>query len=294
MTASPAPPDESFLSAPELPAGVEPRRPPPWRPWSSVAALITGFAGALVGAAIIGGIAAALGADFEDPPPVVSILGTIWQDLCLIGAALLFARLTGPRPRPSHFGLRPTRIGRAIGLVALTWASFWVFTGVFVTVLGLDPQDDQLPQELGVDESALAMVSVAFLVCVVAPVAEEFFFRGYFFTALRNWRGKWLAAVLTGLVFGGIHAGSSDPAFLVPLAFFGFALCVLYDRTGSLYPCIALHSLNNSVAFGASQDWTWEIAVLVGGALGLTALIALAVQRLWAPRAPAPATAPAT
>ncbi len=294
MTAPPAPPDETFLSAPELPAGVEPRRTPPWRPWSSVAALITGFAGALVGAAIIGGLAAALGADFQDPPPVVSILGTIWQDLCLIGAALLFARMTGPRPRPSHFGLRPTRIGRAIGLIALTWVSFWVFTGVFVTVLGLDPADDQLPEELGVDESTLAMVSVAVLVCVVAPVAEEFFFRGYFFTALRNWRGKWPAAVLTGLVFGSIHAGSSDPAFLVPLAFFGFALCVLYDRTGSLYPCVALHCLNNSVAFGASQDWTWEIAVLIVGSLALTALLALGVQRLWAPRPAAPAPAPAT
>ena len=28
------------------------------------------------------------------------------------------------------------------------------------------------------------------------------------------------------------------------------------QRTGSLYPCIALHCLNNSIAFGVSQDWT--------------------------------------
>jgi uncharacterized protein len=286
-------PPDNFLSAPELPAGVEPRRPPPWKPWMSVAALVTGFAGALLGALIIGVIAATVGgASIEDPPPVVSILGTIWQDLCLIGAALLYARMVVP-PRPSHFGLRPTRIGRAIGLMALTWVGFWLFTAAFVGILGLSPEDDQLPEELGVDDSALALVAVAFLVCVVAPVAEEFFFRGFFFTALRNWRGVWPAAILTGLVFGVIHAGSSDPAFLVPLAFFGFALCLLYHRSGSLYPCIALHCLNNSVAFGATQDWTWEIAVLIVLALAVIALAALAVQRVWTPGPPTPAPAPA-
>jgi uncharacterized protein len=284
---------DTFLDAPELPAGVEPRRPPPWKPWMSVAALVTGFAGALLGALVIGAIAATVGgASLEDPPPVVSILGTIWQDVCLIGAAFLYARMA-VRPRPWHFGLRPVKVGRAIGLMALTWVSFWLFTAAFVGILGLSPEDDQLPEELGVDESALALVAVAFLVCVVAPVAEEFFFRGFFFTALRNWRGVWPAAIFTGLVFGGIHAGSSDAAFLVPLAFFGFALCVLYHRSGSLYPCIALHCLNNSVAFGATQDWTWEIAVLSVLALGTTGLAALGVQRVWTPRAPQPAPAAA-
>jgi uncharacterized protein len=285
-------PPDMFLTAPELPAGVEPRRPPPWKPWMSLAALVTGFAGALAGALVIGAIAAAFGADFEEPPPVVSILGTIWQDLCLIGAALVFARMVS-RPRPSHFGLRPARVGRSIGLMALTWVSFWVFTAAFVGLLGLDPEDDQLPEQLGVDESALALVAVAFLVCVIAPIAEEFFFRGFFFGALRNWHGVWPAAILTGLVFGGIHAGSSDPAFLLPLAFFGFALCVLYHRTGSLYPCIALHCLNNSVAFGATQEWTWEIVVLIVLSLGAIALGAIGVRRLWSPAPAAPAPAPA-
>ena len=57
----------------------------------------------------------------------------------------------------------------------------------------------------------------------------------------------------------------ADPAFLVPLAFFGFVLCLIYARTGSLYPCIALHCANNSIAFGVSQHWTWQIAVLFAG-----------------------------
>src|SRR5919108_614815 len=124
---------------------------------------------------------------------------------------------------------------------------------------------------------------------VVAPVAEEFFFRGFFFAALRNWRGLWPAAIGTGVVFGAIHGSSSDAAFLLPLAFFGVSLCLIYAKTNSLYPCIALHCANNSVAFGTTQDWTWQIAVLFVGSIAVIGLAALAVQQKWNPRPPAPA-----
>ena len=124
---------------------------------------------------------------------------------------------------------------------------------------------------------------MAFLVAVVAPIAEEFFFRGFFFGALRNWKGPWPAAILTGLVFGAIHIGSAEAAFLLPLAFFGFALCLLRERTGSLYPGIALHCINNSLAFGVSQHWGWQILVLLVCALGLISLVALVVRARWTP-----------
>ncbi len=79
----------------------------------------------------------------------------------------------------------------------------------------------------------------------MAPICEEFLFRGYIFTALRNWRGTLPAAIITGLVFGGVHVGSAPALDLVPLAALGFGLCLLYRYTGSLYPCMIAHSLNN-------------------------------------------------
>jgi membrane protease YdiL (CAAX protease family) len=258
-----------------------------------VVALVAGLAAALFGALVLGVIAVAFGADFKDQPPTVTILATVVQDLCLIGSALLFARMSG-RLRPGDFGLRPTRLWPAVGWAVLAWAAFYVFTAAFVALVGANPKDDQLPKELGADRSTAAMLAVAFLVAVVAPIAEEFFFRGYFFTALRNWRGLWPAAIGTGVVFGVIHGSSADPAFLLPLAFFGFALCMLYERTGSLYPCIALHCANNSVAYGATQGWTWQIPVLLVSALAVIGLVALLVRQMWTPRPPAPAPAAAT
>jgi uncharacterized protein len=288
---SPPSTPESFLSAPELPEGIEPRRSARWAPWSSVAALIAALCAALFGALVIAVVAVPFGGKLTDPPPSVTIAGTLFQDLCLIGSALLFARLSGP-VRPWHFGLRPTRLWPAIGWMALAWGSFYLFTGVWVSLLGANPDDDQITEQLGADKSTVALIAVAFLVAVAAPVAEEFFFRGFFFNAVRNWRGVWPAALITGLVFGGIHGSSSDPAFLLPLAFFGFALCMLYVKTGSLYPCIALHCANNAVAFGATQHWTWQIPVLFVCAITIIGLAAVAVRRVWTPAA-APLPAPA-
>jgi membrane protease YdiL (CAAX protease family) len=129
------------------------------------------------------------------------------------------------------------------------------------------------------------------VVTAIAPVAEELFFRGYFFAALARWHGPGLAAVLTGVVFGAVHGlGQTPVAFLVPLAFLGFVLCLLYQRTGSVLPCIVLHIINNALAFGLDEHWGWQIPVLLVGALGLAALLlAPAVTRTPPARAPAAA-----
>jgi membrane protease YdiL (CAAX protease family) len=282
------PPPPPPPARPELPEGVEPTPVrgglPAWRPWTSWVALVAAFAATLFAALAIGVIAAVAGASIANPPPSVNILATVAQDLCLIGAAIVFARLVAT-PRPAQFGLRPTRFWPAVGWMLLAWGAFFVVTLIWVALLNLS-STEKLPNELGTNDSTAATVAVAFLVAVIAPVAEEFFFRGYFFTALRNWRGLWPAAIITGIVFGAIHAGSTDPGYLVPLGFFGFALCLLYARTRSLYPCIATHCLNNCVAFGSAEHWGWQIPVLMAGALSVIAAGLLGVRRVYA-RAPA-------
>ncbi len=264
---------------PELPDGIEPPLlAPDWRAWMAFAALLVGFVAAAVGAVILALIGGAFDGSvvasgkLADPSPAVNILATVVQDLALIGAALLFARVAA-RPRAWDFGLRSTRFWPAVGWALLTWAAFLIVTLAWVKLVGAEDVSEKLPAELGADESSLALICVGILVCVLAPLAEEFFFRGFFFTALRSWKGIWPAAIMTGIVFGAIHAGSSNIAFLVPLAFFGFSLCLLYAKTGSLYPCIAVHAANNSLAFSASQGWGWQIVPVLAGALSLVALI---------------------
>lgn len=283
----PGPPPE----LPELPEGAPPPRHPPRRPsaanawpawpaWTAPVALLGGFGFALFGATVISLVGALVtGGDVADSPPAVIIAATVFQDIALVATAVLLARLTTKASSPWQFGLRRARFWRALGWLVVAYLSFLMLTAAWLAImqaLGVSvDQNDDLPGELGADDSTLALIVVGILVTVIAPMAEELFFRGYFFTALRNWKGVPLAAIITGAVFGGIHVGSSPPVFLFPLAIFGVLLCLLYWRTGSLFPCIVLHCINNSVAFGVSQHYSWQIPLIVLGALTLLGAILL-------------------
>jgi membrane protease YdiL (CAAX protease family) len=277
---STAPPTYAPPDPPEVPEGIEVRRTPAWRPWSSVLALVAGLGGALVGGLVVYLVAAATGADLTDPPASVDISATFLQDASFIAAALVFAAMV-TRPRPWHFGLRAPRAAwPAVGYVV---GGYFVFLGVaqvWSVLLNLHEKDDVVDQ-LGGSSSDAALAANAVLVCVVAPIAEEFFFRGYFFGALRNWRGVWPAAALTGLVFGAIHVGSAPVGFLLPLAFFGFVLCIVYDRTRSLFPCMALHCVNNTIAFGVGEHWDWQIPLVLAGSLVVIAAVMTSSVRAW-------------
>ncbi|MDX6720340.1 MAG: protease family protein, partial [Solirubrobacteraceae bacterium] len=224
-------------------------------------------------------VATAMGASVTHFSPGVNIGLTFFQDVALIGVALLFAHMSG-NPTAADFGLRRPRVGRSIGLMLAVWIGFITVSEIWVRALSLDERQT-LPDELGARGSTLNLALVVVLITVVAPLGEELFFRGYFFAALRNWKGFLPAAIVTGLVFGGVHIGSAPIGFTVPLAFFGFGLCVLYQRTGSLYPGIALHAINNSIALGLTQKWSWEILpTMVGSVIAALALAALLARAL--------------
>ena len=251
--------------APE-PSVPEPTPDPaaPWPAWTAPTALV----GAFVSANVIGVLIFAIsGGDPSNPPAAANIAATLVLDACLVGTALVFARLGG-RLTPGRFGLRLTPLGRAIGLMVLAYVSFTVFLYAWVSALDIH-EKQKILHDLGADRSQIAFAATAVLVTVVAPICEELFFRGFFFTALRGWMGLWPAAAVTGLCFGAVHAGGSPIGYLVPLAVFGFVLCVLYVRTGSLLPCMALHAINNSLALGSSKGWGWQIPLLMFGAIAV-------------------------
>jgi membrane protease YdiL (CAAX protease family) len=275
-------------SDPERPEGAgpaEPRDEQRWKPWSAWLALLAGFAGALFGGVIVSLVgAAAFGVDLKHAPPSISLISTVVQDLSLIVSALLFANMVA-RPKPWQFGLRrPPLLGATVGWFVLAYVSFIVFAAVWISALDLSNTKDSLPDDLGAKDSDVALIAVALLVCVIAPICEEFFFRGFFFRALSNWRGVWPAAIVTGLVFGGIHAAGSPVGFLLPLAFLGFALCLLTWKTRSLYPAIVLHCVNNSLAYGSAVGWsTGYRVVAIAASLAVIFLVLSVVRRVAGP-----------
>jgi uncharacterized protein len=253
-----------------------------WRPWTAAIALIGGIALALVGGLVVDLPALALGVKLSSThtPPGVTIADTIVQDVGFVLAAVYCAHLGGRAVRSWQFGLRRPAVGwrSASGMILLLLVAFIVLSAVWSAIA--HPSEEKLLETLGTNEGTSLLLASATLTCVVAPICEEFLFRGYMFTALRNWRGTLPAALITGLVFGAVHAGSAPALDLVPLAALGFGLCLLYRYSGSLYPCMIAHSLNNSIAFSSLEGWGWQAFVLIVSALVGIGAVVLVCKRV--------------
>jgi len=263
------------------------------------------LAGLLVIAFLGGIISVAVGvadpqADPADQPAALALGLTVLQTVGLVAAAIGFA-WTVSRPRPRDFGLRGTRFWPGLGWAVLTVVVFLAVSVALTLALGVEQQQssDNVLESLGVSQGVVSFALAAVLVCVLVPVGEEVFFRGYFFTALRSRFRVGAAAVIAGMTFGSMHLlnfltpGTSwqeGVAGIISLSVFGIALCLLYWRTGSLYPCIGAHALNNTVTFSATAG----VTVLGGLALlaGVTVLLVLLLVPLHRLR-PGPASAPA-
>jgi membrane protease YdiL (CAAX protease family) len=292
MSSTPPPsagPPGSLPSRPELPAGVW--RPEPPQPagadaswaraiplWSPFAVAFGAFVLASIAYAVIIGVAGLTAAEADDVPG--PLLGaTFAQDALLVGGAVLLVQIAVKTGIPAALGLRRTRFWPAVGWAAAVLGAFWVTSAVLVAIFGEPPEQD-ITEEIKSEDGALAIAGYIGLTCMIAPLAEELFFRGLLFPVLRSRFGIAWGVLVTGALFSVVHALGSPVEALIVLFVLGSGLCLLYLRTGSLLPCIGLHALNNGISFAATKDMEWPFAVLtVVGSVVVTVSIGLAFVR---------------
>lgn len=192
---------------------------------------------------LLGGRVAAAGGDWVSS---FALFQTIAAEAALAGAALYFLRRRA-------FGRRQLGLDRwrrhylRVGARAyLSAVPVLALLGLLLGIFRRDMMPDQQVYQVLMDLSSpvhrlFFFVSIALLV----PFLEEVFFRGFFYGALRNSLGVKPALFLSGLVFSVLHF---SPAALAPIFFLGLVFGWLYEKTGSLWPAIVAHSLNNAVA----------------------------------------------
>jgi membrane protease YdiL (CAAX protease family) len=238
-------------------------RQPEWPAWYAPVAFVVAFAASLFVFVVIGAFAAALGANVDNPGPTLTVIGTVVQDAMLVIVAVIFASRVA-RPRLWQFGLRPARFWNTVGMSAAALFTYYAFVGIYSALV--KPHGEQtVTQDLGASSSTARMVIAGILVIAIAPVAEEVFFRGFFYKALRSRFGIVSAALIDGAVFGVIHYTGSGTLEILPiLAALGFIFCLLYERTGTLFSTIALHAINNTIAYAASTDGAVGFSIALG------------------------------
>jgi uncharacterized protein len=262
---------QGYRMAGPPPHGEPPAAPPPpervWPPWLGFLTLLA----VIVVTSLLGAIVvSASGADPDNTPAWVDLAATAILQVGLIAGPLLAARLIMP-VHPWQFGLRPTQFKSAALWTVLALVAFLTFAILWATLI--EKPEQTTAEDLGVDESNLALIAAGVMFVVTAPIAEELFFRGFFYGSLRSGLPVVFAALINGLVFGLIHWGSGFSA--VPaLIVFGVILCLLREKTGSLYPCIALHAANNTFAYAGLTDVDPGIAAGLGAFMLLACSLA--------------------
>ena len=166
--------------------------------------------------------------------------------LTLVGVAF-FAAGEGSLADPAELGLRRSRVP-PFKPAAL---AYLVYIVCAITIaLAIQPEQEDVTEELGYGEGGFANIIVGVLIIGVAPFTEEIFFRGFMFAGLRRALPFAAAAAISGGLWGLFHyTGAGTWGVVLQLFAFGLVLSWLYERTGSIWPPIAVHALNNAIAF---------------------------------------------
>ena len=282
---------------PELPEGAPPPAEPDVLPrlgvpaWSPLVVVMVMFACTLIATTAAQIFAEVVGWDANRAirSDEATIFLTVVLDASMVGGTLLVvAWLARRRPMPLDFGLRLVPWRSALGWTIAAYASFW-FAGAIAGLLLGTPEEQDIVVDLKAEDSTLIIAAFAVMVCLIAPLAEEFFFRGFLLRVLRERTNVPVAVIGTGFAFGLVHLPSGDWRGMIILAMFGMALCGLFLLTSSLLPCIMLHAFHNSLTFGFTKElpW-WGIVLLTVGSVMTTFIIARLAIRVW----PAPRVSP--
>ena len=266
---------------PEMPEGADPF--PRWPAWFAPVGFAIGVgSGVVAGVLLLPAVAVVswgFDVDTDDSLPVLELIATFLQDVGWVVGALVLAGTVG-QVKGWHFGFQRPRLGPAVGWSIVAILAYVAITLIYTLLL--DPESQE-PIETG--ERYGTLIGTVVVIVVVAPLFEEIFFRGFLYRILRGRLGLWPALVIGGSLFGAVHLTSGGPLAVALIAPLGFLLCLIYERSGSLYPVIALHALNNGLAAASEFDRVADIALILCGGMLLFCLVgSLASRRTAEPR----------
>jgi membrane protease YdiL (CAAX protease family) len=254
------PPRPDLVSAP--PQDVRPSAT--WRWWEVVIFTIIAFlVGVVVSLPLFWVLAPSSSAAVDGPGLLVSAV----VDVVIGGVLILWLRSAHPS-WPRILGW-PTRdrvwaeigvgIGYGVGLELVAVAA-----GVVVAMLleATTGRPVEAPTQVDPEVAGWAVAALVLLACVIAPIVEEFVFRGLLFRSIADRSGFWLGAIASAVPFGLTHVavGSSLDlwALRVTLMVVGVGLAWIHWRRRNLLANIVAHSTFNVIG----------VAIILAGGRG--------------------------
>lgn len=140
------------------------------------------------------------------------------------------------------------------GLVAYLAGAFGLGIALAILYRVVTGEELTTPEQIPVQISGVRILLAILMAVVLAPLVEEFFFRGILFRGFRARYGFWPSALGSAAIFGFAHYSFEEGLpvfgrfFLVILMFFvGMCFAWIYERRGSLWASVAAHMTFNII-----------------------------------------------
>ncbi len=189
----------------------------------------------------------------------------------LAAATVVIGNVVWRREGLRHMGLEREKISGglvqgAVGIflvLPLVYAASMVVVAFWHRMGWPEPKPHPVLELLSKNRNPRMLVSLVVTAVVAAPLLEEMLFRGLLQTALaaaltgrrrtddspeaqtvelHPVSGRWIAILITSLLFAMVHLES---AFLAPLFLLAVGLGYVYERTGNLWASITMHAMFN-------------------------------------------------
>ena len=191
--------------------------------------------------------------------------GSFWQHAgvllhgpVFIGTALLTPLLaSGKRAKAQDYPASTALPGWQIGVVLGMTVAIQIVVAAFEALVPNARQaSEQVSRSLGLGQAIWVDTIMVLAIAVLAPVGEEWLFRGLFFRSLRDGLARWLPlSVASGMgiavssaLFAVVHVGEGQITQWSALFIMGVLLALTYEWTGSLLAPMMVHALNNTLA----------------------------------------------
>lgn len=138
-----------------------------------------------------------------------------------------------------------------------TTVKYWIMgLGIMLissTIIGLIGIGDTANQDTNISLFKEAPIIQTIIAVIMAPIIEELVFRRSFKNFTNN---KILFALVTGLIFGGIHVVSSISSLkdltmllhLIPYSSVGIAFGMAYKEHNNIIGTMTIHAIHNTIA----------------------------------------------
>jgi membrane protease YdiL (CAAX protease family) len=218
-----------------------------WTWWEAV--------GVYLGAFLVAGFATLPIFRLLDDEDLATIVGSLVASLVAVGIVLLWLGRLHPGWRremgfPDRWG-PDVRAGIIFGIGL--YPVVVVGVGLLLTLLFqlLSGETVQAPEQVPQGLTPIGVATTLLYGVVVAPLAEELFFRGVLFRAVRDRHGFWAGALASGVAFGLIHyiPGPAIDALLLMsvMVFTGIGFAYIYERRGTIVAPVVAHATFNVI-----------------------------------------------